>query len=343
MRVLFYMPSRTGVRGGISVILDMIDALNRAGFEALALYERPDFEYNSYVLTAPRLWLPGLLPPRRDGTLKVAVKALLNGSNKVAANAAACPEWKPAPGDVVIVPEYVSDWIPQRLPEGVPLILLNQNPFSLLRAFAKPGFEHKNFVGSICASEACAAGSRMVLGQDPEQIPLFISEELYSYQSDKIFQVAYMPRKRREDTAALIKALKATESLRDVPFVPIDGLSNTKAAQLLRESLFFLSFSEREGFGLPAAEAMATGALVIGYTGIGGNEFFNEATGFPVPEDNLVAFYERAVSVIEGYQANPQSFDAHRAEASRTILETYTKPKFEAEVLRIFEAFQRKL
>ena len=63
MRVLFYMPSRTGVRGGISVILDMIDALNRAGFEALALYERPDFEYNRYVLTAPRLWLPGLLPP----------------------------------------------------------------------------------------------------------------------------------------------------------------------------------------------------------------------------------------------------------------------------------------
>lgn len=346
MRFLFYMPSSTVVRGGISVILDMIDVLNRTGFEALALYERPDFEYDSYVLRAPRLWSPHLVRPRDRRSLKALAKGLLGGGpGKTPGNAPPCPAWTAEPGDVVVVPEYVSDWMPGQLPDGVPRLLFNQNPFSLFRAFTRPGFDRTAFAGALSVSEACAAGCRMVLGpaQTPAHIPLFISKELYAYQPDKRFQVAYMPRKRGADTAALIKALTATKGLEDVPFVPIDGLSNAEAAELLRASLFFLSFAEREGFGLPAAEAMATGALVIGYTGVGGDGFFTEATGFPVPEDNLMAFYSQTVSVIEGYRAEPQAFDARRAQASETILATYNRPRFETEVARVFAAFRDQL
>ncbi|OIH83329.1 hypothetical protein BLJ79_14605 [Arthrobacter sp. UCD-GKA] len=46
---------------------------------------------------------------------------------------------------------------------------------------------------------------------------------------------------------------------------------------ILRRSSIFMSLSDRDGFGLPPAEAMATGCFVVGYAGGGGNEFFDAA------------------------------------------------------------------
>jgi len=53
------------------------------------------------------------------------------------------------------------------------------------------------------------------------------------------------------------------------------GLTETQMADALRESSVFLSLSDRDGFGLPPAEAMACGCYVVGYTGGGGEEYFD--------------------------------------------------------------------
>lgn len=126
--------------------------------------------------------------------------------------------------------------------------------------------------------------------------------------------------------------------MKDISFVPIDGLSNTDAAKKIGESLFFLSFSEREGFGLPAAEAMATGSIVIGYSGVGGDEYFNEDNGYKVPEDNLMRFYEDAIRIVGGYQENRKSFDTMRRKVSQNILEKYSEDEFKRGVLQSFSA-----
>jgi hypothetical protein len=343
MRFVFYVPVSHTARGGISVIMEIIEVLNKNGIEALALYERPDFEYRRHIVRVPRIWSKYVRAPKE--TLKRRIVQNLSNfaisrNHRSIGNAASCPEWKVKSDDIIVLPEYVAHWLPDQLPEGLKLILFNQNPYALIRSFSYPEFNRKRFAGSLAISDACCSGNKMVLRTEPMKVPLYISRNLYSYEPDKKLQVAYMPRKRERDVIALIKAFQDTPSLKDIPFIPIDGVSTDEAARLLRDSLFFLSFSEREGFGLPAAEAMATGALVTGYTGIGGNEFFNDRTGFPVPEDDLVAFYETAVSVIMSYQENPTALDALRMHASEEILNKYPYAAFEQKIIKVFTDFK---
>lgn len=336
MRFLFFVPDVAVVRGGISVILDTINVLNENNIEAVALYSRPDFEYQSYIKTAPRIWSPVVREPDLRTKKKTLLDYALGRKVRPEGNAKPCPKWDARPGDVLIVPEYVSAWMPDRVPQYVRKVLFNQNPFALLNSSTKDGFDKRNFHTSLSISDACSAANRMVMGDEGHFFPLCISKELFGYVEDKSFQVAYMPRKREDDSLALIKCLRASPEMKDISFVPIDGLSNTDAAKKIGESLFFLSFSEREGFGLPAAEAMATGSIVIGYSGVGGDEYFNEDNGYKVPEDNLMRFYEDAIRIVGGYQENRKSFDTMRRKASQNILEKYSEDEFKRGVLQSF-------
>lgn len=346
MRFLFYIPDSDTVRGGISVIFEIINTLNKNGLNAFALYDRPDFQYDKYVIRVPRMWSPYVRHPDRKLNIKTAanifVDYFLSRNQKPVGNSDLCSEWKPKSSDIIIVPEYVSDWMPDTLPEGLKLILLVQGPFVLFEAFRRSKFKIRNFNWVISTSDACSAGAEMILGRNAERVSLFISKELYSYNKDKLFQVSYMPRRRSDQSSVIVRALKNLPELKDVPFVPIDNLSSADAAKNLRESLFFLSFSEREGFGLPTAEAMATGALVIGYSGIGGNEFFDESVGFPIPEDDVVMFYNKVVEIILKYSKNKLELDKIRKNASVKILNNYSIDNFESSVLNVFNKVAEK-
>ncbi len=340
MRFLFYVPVSSEARGGISVIFDMIEVLNAQGIDAVALYDRPDFEYDRHTIRAPRVWSPKVQDTTDKKDVKSILKAgemYLTGRNRrPVTNAKTCPEWMVRNGDLLVVPEYVSDWLPNRLPANIPLVLLNQNPFAFFRASQRVGFNKSRFSDSISVSEACAKSTRIVLGRETERISVQVSEELFSYQDNKKLQFAYMPRKRGNESLFLVNSLKESDIFTGFSFTPIDGVSGVEAAKIIRESLFFLSFSEKEGFGLPAAEAIATGAIVIGYSGVGGDEFFDDDTGFLVPEDNLMAFYDKVISVVCSYDRNKEIFDEKRRSASRKILETYSKRNFKIGVIEVF-------
>ena len=56
----------------------------------------------------------------------------------------------------------------------------------------------------------------------------------------------------------------------------LQNLTEKETYQLLKKSKIFLSFSSLEGLGLPPAEAALAGNYVIGYTGEGGNEYWQK-------------------------------------------------------------------
>jgi glycosyltransferase involved in cell wall biosynthesis len=105
-----------------------------------------------------------------------------------------------------------------------------------------------------------------------------------------------------------------------------------EVAQRLGESAIFLSLSRLEGVGLPPLEAMASGCLVVGFTGGGGAEFARDDNGFWCSPDDLVGAADalaRAVAVFEGDSAG---YEVRRDAGMRTASQ-YNLGRLERELL----------
>lgn len=112
--------------------------------------------------------------------------------------------------------------------------------------------------------------------------------------------------------------------------VPLTGMSEAQVAETLRSTPVFLSLSDRDGFGLPAAEAMASGCYVVGYTGGGGEEFFDPDHCAPVTSTiDLVRALERAMT------SSPDELYAAGQRASTAILGRYHEEGLRQDLDRI--------
>jgi glycosyltransferase involved in cell wall biosynthesis len=108
-----------------------------------------------------------------------------------------------------------------------------------------------------------------------------------------------MSRKNYEDIKQVIQINNLRKNLIDWTIIDLNQLSHSEIAQTMNKSSIFLSSNLDEGFSLPSIEAMASGCLVIGYTGKGGNEYFKEEFSLPVPEKDIQQF---ALKLEEGIQ-----------------------------------------
>ena len=83
--------------------------------------------------------------------------------------------------------------------------------------------------------------------------------------------ISYMPRRGLEEARQVLGILRGPRRNSSGWEVrPLEGLSEDQVADQLRSTTIFLSLAYQEGFGLPAAEAMACGAYAVGFHGFGG-------------------------------------------------------------------------
>src|SRR3954452_219818 len=123
-------------------------------------------------------------------------------------------------------------------------------------------------------------------------------------------RIAYMTRRRPEDAAQVLRLLELRGALDRWEVVPIHGRSEREVADILRTSTIFLSFSQREGFGLPPLEALACGCAVVGYTGFGGREFFRPPFAIAIEDGDVVAFARAVEDVIRLIDEDPATVAA---------------------------------
>ena len=84
-----------------------------------------------------------------------------------------------------------------------------------------------------------------------------------------------MPRKNPDHVNAVLLGLQRANLVNSSNWhaEPLIDLSHNDVARYLNSARLFLSFGHPEGFGLPIAEAMASGCWVVGYSGGGGRAF----------------------------------------------------------------------
>lgn len=333
----FVLPEVSRPVGGVNVALQVVDCLRSDGVDVRVLHATAGYRYGYFDLQVPVHHDPRLrrvLRPR--GNWRARISALLAVPSR---SVSRTPPAKVRDVDVLVLPEYHYPELAAQYPNNA-YVLAVQDVFGFARAYIR---DHRAGTRMLeraeaifVTSEASAAAVRAVTGSDCERLRLAVGRPGLDFEERKARKIAFMPRKRPEEVAFVVAALQKRPELRGYEFVEIDRMPEPEMVRSLRESLIFLSFSKQEGFGLPPAEAMRAGCLTIGYTGVGGTEYFTSETGIVVSDSDVVGLVEATAAVAEEYDRDPARLDALRRHASNFIRSTYSEARFRETTLQVF-------
>ena len=240
--------------------------------------------------------------------------------------------------DVIVVPEAWRKPIHTFSQMQVRKILHCQNPYYLfqsvdnIRQFADMGYEQ-----SITCSYFTARYMRaMGYGGGIHIVHPPIGKEFLNKDSlSKKLQIAYMPRKRAIESVhvqGLFKSICPEHA--KVPWIEIRNMSRHACAGLLRESAVFASFSELEGLGLPPLEAMASGCIVVGFDGGGGEEYRNSSNGLWVKEGDHFGYARALAQAIQITQSKKEHSEI--VTAGFEAVKQYASENFNIQITKVW-------
>lgn len=302
--IYYLCPDYPVPSGGIRAIYRHVDILNRAGLSAAVLHRSSDFSCD---------WFEHSTRTVGAGSVALSVE------------------------DILVVPEIYGPFL-QRLPREPRLVAFSQNAyltFEHLPLGAAPRYEL--FEAALTVSDDSAEYLRFAFpGLDVSVVSNAIDPAVF-YPADDApgRRLALMPRKRPAEAEQILNLLG--ERLRGWETVRIEGASEAETAALLRSAPLFLALGRQEGFGLPAAEAMASGCWTVGFPAFGGRELFETSFAVAVEDGDVLAAARVTAEAMERYEREPDAVRAVGARASEHIRREYSLDR-QAESLLAFYA-----
>lgn len=320
-RRLFFVcyPDTNATIGGVKQIYRQVELLVQAGLLAWVVQEQRDFRPTWFASNAPVLDLNAFnaLPPDPDRDLIVLPETWLR-----------------------CMPSYFS---------AVPKVIFNQNAFY---TFGLDGACHADTLvlyqhPSVKAVVTVSYDSRDLLvqgcGIKPERcftVCNGIDPELFYPPAIKHRRIVF-PARKLADHARKVALMAGRRSLfQRYPFRELPRMPHQQLAEELREALVFLSIGHPEGFGLPLAEALACGCIVVGYHGLGGRDFALNAMRH-VEYGDLLGFLEALDAELCRFEANPQAVTAERIAVAQTIHARYGPAAEQSSSLQVWSEVLR--
>jgi hypothetical protein len=307
-KVFFLCPDDNRPYGGVRVLYRCVDTLNVAGISATVVHRKVDFRCT---------WF----------------------ENKTSVTPAS--EVRFTTGDLLVLPEWYRESIPEIAP-GVPHLVFNQNPHEtftgseITKGSWKPVVS-ADTVGIVANSpytfEYLSYSFphipiyRITLGIDPG---IFFPPE-----GEKEKSIAFMPRKRRRELVQLLRVLDLRGALGGWTLRAIDGMTEAETARILRDSAVFLSLNDREGFGLPPLEAMASGCIVVGFHGGCGRLYMRPGTSLPIDDGEIILFAREVESVLERFGSD-DGLDRMSQNAVELVRSEFSIESEAADVVSVF-------
>ena len=309
MPIYVLCPDENKPSGGAKKLYRHVDVLNLNGWSATIVHRTPGFRCT---------WF--------DNATHVAYAS----------------DVKPTRSDYLVIPEVYGPAIPDIQP-GVRRVIFNQgcyltfHGYSLDKKQGAAAYLHPDVDAALVVSE----DSRKYLRYVFPELEIFrlrygIDPSMFRYQPSKKRQMAFMPRRGREDARQVINALNYRGALKTFELAPIEVMSEREAASVLQDSLLFLSFSRSEGFGLPPAEAMACGCIVVGFHGMGGREYFKPEHCYPVAQGDIAAFVREVERVVDLAERDPELLAERGRRAAGFIKEHYSLTVEESDIVQFW-------
>jgi len=261
MTVYYVAPDLARPSGGVRTIYRHVDALNRLGLDAAVVHATRDFRCEWFEHETAVVHLPLTL----------------------------------SSSDTLVVPEDYAPRLGELVP-GVPKVIFNQNAYRTFNGFPDPRSTSyttcPDLLGVMVVSEDsrrylehCFPGLRVARVRHAIDSGVFHPDP-----SGRRRQVAVVPTKRPHDVTQLLAVLEARDALSGWDVIRIERMSEAEVAAVLRASYVFLSMNRADGFGLPPAEAIASGCRVIGFHGMGAREFFCAPYAVAIDDGDIIGF-----------------------------------------------------
>jgi dimeric dUTPase (all-alpha-NTP-PPase superfamily) len=316
-KIYYYCYDTNIPSGGVKVLYQHVDILIKYGFSAYILHEKSGFRCTWFENSTP----------------------------VVSIN-----ESRIQPTDYLVVPEECFTEFAKTM-KSFKTVVLNQNcyyTFSNGYSFNKneltTPYLDKNLIAALVVSED---NKQYLSYAFPElkvvRIHNAIDPKIFSYQEHKKPIISFMIRKNAADCLQVINILKFRNALVDFEIAPIHNKTEKEVAQILRESLIFLSFGYPEGCPLPPAEAMACGCIVVGYHGMGGREYFKSEFAYPVAHGDIISFVQTVEKVIEMYEHDKNNLKEKGRLASQYVYNNYSVEQQEKDVVQFWDNIIRNV
>ena len=298
-------PDIPHVSGGVGVLYRHVDILNSGSFSAAIVHQRPGFRAAWFASTTPVLYPP----------LNIR------------------------PDDILVFTELEGAAVGEQA-KGIRKVIYCQTPYYMFRGYSldpqdrRTPYTSKDMVGTVVVSE----DARNYLNHVFPNLPVYrvrnsIDDRFRPAAEPRKRQICFMPRKHSDDAQQVINILKFRDMLEGWSIAPIHNAPEDDVPRIMRESMIFLSFGYPEGFGLPPAEAMACGCVVIGYHGNGGREYFTPQHGFPIEVGDIIGYARTVENVVHTLNRDAHALDEMTRCAAAFIRSTYTTANECADVL----------
>lgn len=302
--IVYYLcPDHDKPSGGVRAIYRHVDVLNAAGIRATVLHHRDGFAASWFEHSTPVIG---------------AARAMLSGR------------------DTLVVPEIYGPYF-ERLPRGPRLVAFNQNAYLTFDGLA-PGqrLSYDRFDAALAVSPDNAEFLRFAIpGLDVSVVSNAVDPEVFRPAAEPPpRRLALMPRKRSAEAEQILRLLGPRLAGWEV--VTISSSSEAEVAAALRAAPIFLALGKQEGFGLPAAEAMASGCFVVGFPAFGGREIFDPAFSRPVEDGDVLAAARELAAAMASYEEDPRLLREDGARARRHIEASFPPERQRRELVEFF-------
>ncbi|MDR3424025.1 MAG: glycosyltransferase family 4 protein [Alphaproteobacteria bacterium] len=305
MKIIFFCPPTSVVNGGIKHIFRMAEALIAQGREAVV------FEQNASRPT----WFVSTAPIVGQGGLTIGADHIY-----------VLPEDQP---------HILADFA--RLPGRK--VVYSQNHFYGALGIAKAeSFADYGVTDILCSSRTIYDHCRL-RHKDVRAhvVPCAVDPALFKPAERKDDIIVFMPRKRPIEAVYIRDMFRFSHPpLRDWAWQEIANVSEAEVAAQMGKARVFLSLSRLEGFGLTPLEAMASGCVVAGFTGIGGREYASPENGFWAGEDDFPACIQSLAKAVEFASASGAALEKHQLSCRQTLF-AYTPEAFQKVVKDAWE------
>ena len=131
--------------------------------------------------------------------------------------------------------------------------------------------------------------------------PFYVDHSRFISAPQKALQIACVPRKRPNEFRAIADLFRAVyPQHRGLDWVYLHQASETQVAKVMGQSAVFLSLARLEAHGMTTLEAMASGCIVAGYSGVAGGTYTATVrNGFWAAEDDLAGCVDQLARAVQ--------------------------------------------